>query len=157
MDTVSPDILKTAQDAAATAAQSGQHHAELAMGDFKIGDALPVKDADAVPRYIAVPVLRGAAIFGYFACSLTGDVLTFTSFCAELSDIDACPMASVWLNPRSIVQTASSVFPDLEQVKDMYPSFDGKPDRLAWRIIGQDADGADMVIFVMGLKAYLAP
>lgn len=156
MTDVSPQILATAASAAEVAANAGQHHPELAMSDFKIGKPLAVQDAHSVPHYIAVPVLRGLAIFGYFTCNLTGEVTKFTSFCSELSDIDACPLSTVWLNPRSIVETASEFFPELTNVNEMFLSFDDNPDRLAWRLIGQDADGKPMTIFVAGLTAFAA-
>jgi len=154
MSEINSHSLNTAHAAALGASSSGQYHPDLALGSFEIGMALPVADKNNAPNFLAVPVLQQSCIFGYFACSLEGVVEQFVSFCDTLTDIQACPMARIWLDQRVVVQTALDHFPSLQNIQDIFLSYDSTPKRLAWRVLGTDDEGEQISIFVMGLKAY---
>lgn len=156
MTDVSSDMLKTAKVAAIAATNSGKYHPDLAMGSFQIGTVQPVLDVNSTPQHLAVPVLQRSSIFGYFTCSLDGAITKFTAFCDTLSEIEACPMAHLWMDQKSIVQTASQHFPTLQNIQQVFLSYDDHKNTLAWRVLGTDPTGTPMAIFVMGLVAYLA-
>jgi len=127
---------------------------DLALGSFTFGDAQPVADAQSVPKFLAVPVVQQSCIFGYFACSLDGKIEEFVSFCDTLTDIQACPMARIWLDQRVVVQTALDHVPQLQNIQQIFLSFDKTPNRLAWRVLGTDENDHPLSIFVMGMKAF---
>jgi len=157
MTNVSDETLRVAAFAATRAASSGHYHPDLVDTALQIGAPLVVKDINLSPQYIVVPSLHQSSIFGYFTCNRSGQVTEFASFCATLTDIATCPLAAVWLDPKLVVQTASENFPTLKNIQDVFLSFDGYPDKLVWRVVGQDNNDRALTILVAGLYAYKAP
>jgi hypothetical protein len=101
-----------------------------------------------------VPLEAGGKLAG-FAQLLTSLVpLRVSSFQRRPHDFQDCPDIADWIDIQSITARASSLAKPGERLSKPLLTYDGSPDRLAWKIEATSSSGEKRNLFVAGTAAY---
>lgn len=118
-----------------------------------VGDPVPIVDPDGRHDRWFVPVVVDATLLGFVVLGRDLVVHRWSTFQRRPGSLDGCPEAAEWMDRERIAATAESVAGSAAPTASPVLSYDGAPDRLAWRV--PLADGG--VAWVAGSTAWRSP
>jgi hypothetical protein len=120
----------------------------------QVGEPLAVMFPNGAQHSWFVPLVAGERLVG-FAQLLTSLVpLRVSSFQRHPQDYDHCPDLADWIDLERIAARAASLARQGERLSAPTLSFDGNPDRLAWRVEAKSSSGKTRRLFVAGTAVY---
>ena len=122
-------------------------HAELAV-------PIPVTEADDRLHGWFVAVIVADRLAAFMQLRADGAPLRFASFQRRSGDVADCPPAADWLDTAQIARRAAHAARPGEFAGPPRLSYDGAPDRLAWRVPLQSADGSVRELMVAGAAVF---
>lgn len=119
-----------------------------------VGEPLAVMHPNGAQHSWFVPLEVGERLVG-FAQLLTSLVpLRFSSFQRRPHDYEHCPDLADWTDIRRIAARAASLARPGERLSTPMFTYDGNPDRLAWKVEAKSSSGATRMLFVAGTSVY---
>lgn len=101
-----------------------------------------------------VPLLAGERLLGYLRFTADGSRRGLSSFQRRPGDLASCPLAADWLDPERITARAREHAAPGASAAAPVLSFDGSPERLAWRVDFSDPNGRRFAVCVAGTVAW---
>lgn len=118
------------------------------------GDLLPVLDAQGGLHAWLAPFVDAGRLPAYALLTPQLVLQRFSLFAG--GRLDAAPAAADWLDPASIAARAEAAAGEGARAETPVLSFDGVPDRLAWRVALAFPDGRRQTWFVAGSTVWPA-
>ena len=119
-----------------------------------LGAPLPIRAPSGAPDGWFVPLLAGERLLGYLRFTVDGERRGLSSFQRRHGDLASCPLAADWLDLERISARAREHGPRGSAVSVPVLSYDGSPERLAWRVDFSDANGRHVSVCVAGVVAW---
>jgi hypothetical protein len=113
----------------------------------KVGHAIPVLDERRSMNSWFVPLLVGESIPAFLQLEPDLSLRRSTQFARAVDARD-------WLQSEHVRQRAQPLMHSAWRVAEPYLSFDGSPDRIAWRVEATTPAGERRVVYVAGTFAY---
>lgn len=106
------------------------------------------------PQGWLVPLLAGDRLLGYLRFTSSGSRRGLSSFQRQRGDLSSCPLAADWLDPDRIgARARTQAGPDATAASPVL-SYDGSPERLAWRVDFTGPRGQRFSVCVAGTSAW---
>jgi len=119
-----------------------------------VGEPLAIMDPDNTQHSWFVPLEVGPKLAG-FAQFLTSLVpLRVSGFQHAPGNYDRCPDVADWTDVNRILQRASSLARQGEQLSEPILTYDRDSSRLAWKVLAKSSSGASRYLFVAGTAVY---
>lgn len=101
-----------------------------------------------------VPLLAGEQLLGYLRFTADGTRRGLSSFQRQRGDLSSCPLAADWLDPDRVAACARrQATPDATASAPLL-TYDGSPERLAWRVDFTAPNGQRFSVCVAGMSAW---
>lgn len=101
-----------------------------------------------------VPLLASEQLLGYLRFTASGARRGMSSFQRQRGDLSSCPPAADWLDADRIgARARTQAAPDATASAPLL-SYDGSPDRLAWRVDFTAPNGRRFSVCVAGTSAW---
>lgn len=101
-----------------------------------------------------VPLLAGERLLGYLRFTVDGARRGLSTFQRQRGDLSSCPLAADWLDAGRIgARARAQATPDAVASAPLL-TFDGSPERLAWRVDFTAANGQRFSVCVAGTSAW---
>jgi len=122
----------------------------------RVGEPLAVMDPNGTQHSWFVPLEVGGKLAG-FAQLLTSLVpMRVSSFQRRPLDYEHCPDVADWTDIHRIATRAASMARQGEQLSEPVLTYDGNPNRLAWKVEAKSSSGETRLLFVAGTAVYEA-
>lgn len=148
-----PDDPGSADDARAAAAAAVPPASALAPKGQPVGleDPIPVVGPDGRHERWFVATVVADRIVGFVVVGGDVPIPRWSTFQRSPGHLDACPAAADWLDPTVVAARATEVAGGAHPSGPPVLSYDGVPDRLAWRVTLDDGRAA----MVAGATAWI--
>lgn len=130
--------------------RNGQFGDSRVKQSASVGDPIPVLDLENKLYAWFVPVTIDKRIVSFFMFSPDSTLQRYSSFQRQEGQLDSCPLATSWIDEKTILRRAGKEMLKGEQAGRLYLSFDGSPSRIAWRVDTELPDGGSRAIYIAG-------
>lgn len=118
------------------------------------GKPLVIRSPAGEPAGWFVPLRAGDQLLGYLRFTADGTRRGLSSFQRRHGELAGCPLAADWLDPDRITTQARTQAGPGATASPPVLTYDGSPERLAWRVDFSARDGRRFAVCVAGTSAW---
>ena len=139
-------ILKRAQELL----RNGMNGGFTIHKSCRVEQPIPVLGPNRDLHTWFVPVTVGKVLAGFFEFQPDLTLMRYSSFQRHEDSLEGCPIAELWIEPKSIQNRINEKVHQGEKVRELFLTYDRVPSRLAWAVVLETLDGTTRILHVAG-------